>query len=343
MLSLGARRTASAVRSTGHAVAARSVSRRDGHAAGRARTCIRPSPPRPQGGNIDCKELVAGTTLYLPIPVDGALFSAGDGHAAQGDGEVSGTAIETHVARAADASTSATTCSSSGPCARIDGAWLTFGFDADLDRGRLRRRTRACSQLLERERRARRVDEALAARERRRRPARDAARERGARRARGASRRRARMTERLRLWLERDRRGAGYHLRDAATGERVEWEDPRIRVIAVAGVSFRPEAVDRLVVRSRCATRARAGARERARPERDRHLERGSGRCRPATSRARPRRSWRATSSRSRSGAPVPRDCVCCSCRPARGSGGLAGSLRLRAVRVQAAGPRRRA
>ena len=51
------------------------------------------------------------------------------------------------------------------------------------------------------------------------------------------------MTERLRLWLERDRRGAGYHLRDAATGERVEWEDPRIRVIPVAGVSFRPEAV----------------------------------------------------------------------------------------------------
>ena len=51
-------------------------------------------PPRRWGGNIDCKELVAGTTLYLPIPVEGALFSAGDGHAAQGDGEVSGTAIE---------------------------------------------------------------------------------------------------------------------------------------------------------------------------------------------------------------------------------------------------------
>ena len=51
-------------------------------------------PPRRWGGNIDCKELVAGTTLFLPIPVDGALFSAGDGHAAQGDGEVSGTAIE---------------------------------------------------------------------------------------------------------------------------------------------------------------------------------------------------------------------------------------------------------
>jgi hypothetical protein len=51
------------------------------------------------------------------------------------------------------------------------------------------------------------------------------------------------VSERLRLWLERDRRGAGYHLRDASSGERVEWEDPRVRVIAVAGVSFRPEAV----------------------------------------------------------------------------------------------------
>jgi HIRAN domain len=49
--------------------------------------------------------------------------------------------------------------------------------------------------------------------------------------------------ERLRLWLERDRRGAGYHLRDAATNEPVSWDDPRIRVVPVAGVSFRPEAV----------------------------------------------------------------------------------------------------
>src|SRR5216684_6531061 len=45
-------------------------------------------PPRFCGGNIDCKELVAGSTLYLPISVAGALFSVGDGHAAQGDGEV---------------------------------------------------------------------------------------------------------------------------------------------------------------------------------------------------------------------------------------------------------------
>ena len=52
-------------------------------------------PPRPVGGgNIDCKELVAGSILYLPVAVPGALLSIGDGHAAQGDGEVAGTAIE---------------------------------------------------------------------------------------------------------------------------------------------------------------------------------------------------------------------------------------------------------
>lgn len=52
-------------------------------------------PPRRNGGNLDNKELTAGTTLYLPIFVDGALFSVGDGHGAQGDGEVCITAVET--------------------------------------------------------------------------------------------------------------------------------------------------------------------------------------------------------------------------------------------------------
>ena len=52
-------------------------------------------PPRRNGGNLDNKELVAGTTLYLPIHVEGALFSVGDGHGVQGDGEVCVTAIET--------------------------------------------------------------------------------------------------------------------------------------------------------------------------------------------------------------------------------------------------------
>lgn len=52
------------------------------------------TPPRRVGGNLDVKHLVAGSTLYLPVEVEGALFSIGDGHAAQGDGEVCVTAIE---------------------------------------------------------------------------------------------------------------------------------------------------------------------------------------------------------------------------------------------------------
>ena len=51
--------------------------------------------PRRHGGNMDNKELIPGTTLYLPVHVPGALFSAGDGHAVQGDGEVCVSAIET--------------------------------------------------------------------------------------------------------------------------------------------------------------------------------------------------------------------------------------------------------
>jgi len=51
-------------------------------------------PPRSVGGNMDVRHLVGGTTLLLPIAVEGALFSVGDVHAAQGDGEVSGTGIE---------------------------------------------------------------------------------------------------------------------------------------------------------------------------------------------------------------------------------------------------------
>lgn len=51
--------------------------------------------PRAHGGNLDNKELVAGATLYLPVFVPGGLFSCGDGHGAQGDGEVCVTAIET--------------------------------------------------------------------------------------------------------------------------------------------------------------------------------------------------------------------------------------------------------
>lgn len=51
-------------------------------------------PPRACGGNLDIRDLGAGSTLFLPVQVEGALFSIGDTHAAQGDGEVCGTAIE---------------------------------------------------------------------------------------------------------------------------------------------------------------------------------------------------------------------------------------------------------
>ncbi len=54
-------------------------------------------PPRRMGGNLDIRDLAAGTVLYLPVEVAGALFSVGDTHAAQGDGEVCGTAIESQM------------------------------------------------------------------------------------------------------------------------------------------------------------------------------------------------------------------------------------------------------
>jgi acetamidase/formamidase len=90
------------------------------------------TPPRRWGGNIDCKELVAGTTLYLPIPADGALLMAGDGHGAQGDGEVSGTAIECPLERAT-LTLDVTDRELLSPIARTTDAWLAFGFDRDLD------------------------------------------------------------------------------------------------------------------------------------------------------------------------------------------------------------------
>ena len=62
-------------------------------AAGR----ISSNPPGTHAGNLDNRLLVAGTTLYIPIPARGALFEVGDGHVAQGDGEVDQTAIETSL------------------------------------------------------------------------------------------------------------------------------------------------------------------------------------------------------------------------------------------------------
>jgi acetamidase/formamidase len=88
--------------------------------------------PRAHGGNLDNKELVAGTTLYLPVWTEGALFSAGDGHGVQGDGEVCVTAIETalsgvfefHLRR---------DFSLRFPAAETATAHITMAANADLD------------------------------------------------------------------------------------------------------------------------------------------------------------------------------------------------------------------
>ena len=81
---------------------------------------------------MDNKELGVGTTTYFPVFVPGALFSAGDGHGLQGDGEVCLTAIETpltgtfefHVRKDMKLKT---------PRAEKPDAWITMGFDQDLD------------------------------------------------------------------------------------------------------------------------------------------------------------------------------------------------------------------
>jgi acetamidase/formamidase len=92
----------------------------------------RSGPPGRFGGNLDCKELVAGTSLYLPVFHPGGLFYTGDAHAGQGDGEVTVSAIETantaylqfivHKGKTIDA-----------PRAENATHWMAFGLDPDLD------------------------------------------------------------------------------------------------------------------------------------------------------------------------------------------------------------------
>ncbi|HEY8995412.1 MAG TPA: acetamidase/formamidase family protein [Lacunisphaera sp.] len=93
----------------------------------------RSGPPGVFGGNLDCKELVAGSTLYLPVFQKGALFYTGDSHAAQGDGEITVNAIET-----------ANTCTLqfilhkgkklTAPRAETPTHYMAFGLDPDLDK-----------------------------------------------------------------------------------------------------------------------------------------------------------------------------------------------------------------
>jgi acetamidase/formamidase len=91
-------------------------------------------PPRTRGGgNIDCRELTAGSTLFLPVTVPEAYLFIGDGHAAQGDGEVGGTAIECGMT-----SRLTVTVLDDGPLDTVHAttptARITFGFDPDLNR-----------------------------------------------------------------------------------------------------------------------------------------------------------------------------------------------------------------
>lgn len=90
-------------------------------------------PPRAQGGgNIDCRDLVAGSTLYLPVTVPGALLYLGDGHAAQGDGEVGGTAIECGMTTEAVLDL-VSERPVPGIHAETPAGRITFGFSADLN------------------------------------------------------------------------------------------------------------------------------------------------------------------------------------------------------------------
>lgn len=90
-------------------------------------------PPRRVGGNLDCKALVTGSTLFLPIEVEGALFSVGDGHGTQGDGEVGSTGIECPMDHVELTFTLRKDLELKAPRAETAAGILTLGFGADLD------------------------------------------------------------------------------------------------------------------------------------------------------------------------------------------------------------------
>lgn len=91
-------------------------------------------PPGPWGGNLDCREMVEGTTVYLPVFVDGALLWSGDSHAVQGNGEINLTAIETAFNELNLTVNVLKRKQLSWP--RIESAthWITMGYDRDLNR-----------------------------------------------------------------------------------------------------------------------------------------------------------------------------------------------------------------
>lgn len=114
---------------------------------------VHSKPPGPHGGNVDLKELVTGSALYLPVAVDGALFYAGDPHFAQGNGEVCLTAFEASlratvrlsVVRGADTRRACGLLAD--PFAETDAHWIPMGLHVDLDEA-VRRAARAAIAFL---------------------------------------------------------------------------------------------------------------------------------------------------------------------------------------------------
>lgn len=114
---------------------------------------VHSTPPGPHGGNLDLKHLVAGSTLYLPVAVEGGRFYAGDPHFAQGNGEVCLTAFEASlratvrlsIVRGADARRACGLLAD--PFAETDTHWLPMGLHVDLDEA-ARRAARAAIAFL---------------------------------------------------------------------------------------------------------------------------------------------------------------------------------------------------
>src|SRR5258706_10436559 len=90
-------------------------------------------PPGPYAGNLDIRDLVEGTTLYVPVFVKGALLWTGDSHAAQGNGEVNLTAIETAYKEMAITLTVVKDMKLDMPRIETPTHWITMGFDRDLN------------------------------------------------------------------------------------------------------------------------------------------------------------------------------------------------------------------
>jgi len=91
------------------------------------------TPPRRVGGNIDCRELVAGTNLFLPVEVEGGMLSFGDGHAVQGDGEVAGPALECPMERVEMTVVLHKGVAPDLPFANTPAGWVALGFGQQLD------------------------------------------------------------------------------------------------------------------------------------------------------------------------------------------------------------------